>query len=89
MKFITSFLLLCLTLLQYNIWTGKGGWKDFSSIGSELAKLEEKNKALQVRNDAMQAEINDLKSGSDAIAETARKDLGFINSNEIYYQIIP
>ncbi|MBN3859548.1 cell division protein FtsB [Neisseriaceae bacterium PsAf] len=89
MKFIAIFLLVCVIFLQYNIWTGKGGWKDFSSIGTELAQLEEQNKELQVRNDAMQAEIDDLKSGSDAIAETARKDLGFIHNDEIYYQIIP
>ena len=87
MRFIALILCVCGVGLQYCIWT-KGGIDHFSSIEKELNQLEDQTEALEVRNNAMRAEIEDLKHGSDAIAETARNDLGYTKKGEIFYQII-
>ena len=44
--------------------------------------------ALGERNNALEAEVNDLKTGLDAIEERARSELGMIGENETYYQLI-
>ncbi len=43
---------------------------------------------LQVRNEALDAEVRDLKQGLDAIEERARVDLGMIRKDEVFYQIV-
>ncbi|MFH4355529.1 MAG: septum formation initiator family protein [Neisseriaceae bacterium] len=90
MKLITGILVVSIVLLQYAIWVDRsGGWRNFSSVEENLALVEQSNRALQVRNNALRAELEDLKHGSQAITETSRRELGFIQSGEVYYQIIP
>jgi cell division protein FtsB len=36
----------------------------------------------------MQAEVQDLKSGSEAVEERARRDLGLVKKGEIFVQIL-
>lgn len=43
---------------------------------------------LKERNQALNAEVTDLKKGLDAIEERARSDLGMISQGEVYYQVI-
>jgi len=40
------------------------------------------------RNEALEAEVADLKSGLDAIEERARSELGMIDSDEDFYQFV-
>lgn len=62
---------------------------------NELKKLEMRvlqqrmqNEQLMQRNNALQAEVEDLKTGKDAIEERARRELGMIHLNETFYQVI-
>ncbi|WP_373701076.1 septum formation initiator family protein, partial [Neisseria dentiae] len=41
-----------------------------------------------LRNNALQAEVDDLAKGQDAIAEIARVDLGYIQNGETYYRLV-
>ena len=52
----------------------------------EIQKKE--NIFLEKRNSELEAEINNLKSGNDAIEERARNDLGLIGENETLYLIV-
>ena len=45
-------------------------------------------RTLRVRNDALDAEVRDLKQGYDAIEERARYELGMIRQDEIFFQIM-
>ena len=49
---------------------------------------EEDNKHLRERNQALAAEVLDLKQGQEAIEERARSELGMIKQGEKFYQII-
>jgi cell division protein FtsB len=40
------------------------------------------------RNSRLAAEVQDLKSGTAAIEERARSDLGMIGPNETFYQVV-
>ncbi|MGB5305570.1 MAG: septum formation initiator family protein, partial [Gammaproteobacteria bacterium] len=39
-------------------------------------------------NEALNAEVLDLKQGLDAIEEHAREDLGMVKDGETFYQVV-
>ena len=51
----------------------------------EQEKLNEK---LTARNQALIAEIAELKSGDQALEEKARTDLGMVKADETFYQLV-
>jgi cell division protein FtsB len=46
------------------------------------------NQKLKKENGALLAEVNDLKSGTEAVEERARDDLGMIKKDEIFFEVI-
>lgn len=89
MRLLFLGLLCLLCLIQYPLWWGKGGWHNVSGMRGQLAAQQSTNEGLQARNTALTAEVEDLKSGSEAIEEDARSDLGMIRQGEIFVQILP
>lgn len=71
-------------LIQYPLWVGKGGWLRVWDLSYTLDERRAQNRQLQARNDALEAEVRDLKSGYDAIEERARFELGMIRSDEVF-----
>ena len=54
-----------------------------------MAEARQENEALTARNAALEAEVQNLKTGSDAAEERARSDLGLIGPRETFYQVVP
>jgi cell division protein FtsB len=50
--------------------------------------LSTENQSLAARNAVLMAEVQDLKSGTAAIEEHAREEMGMIKQNEVFYQIV-
>jgi len=75
--------------LQYPMWLGKGGWLQVRETGRQLAMQREANEKLKARNAALDADVRDLKTGSEAIEERARSELGMIRSDEVFFQLQP
>jgi len=75
--------------LQYPMWFGKGGWLQVRELGRSVDKQREVNVALKARNEAIDAEVRDLKTGYEAIEERARSDLGMVRQDEVFFQIQP
>lgn len=88
MKWVTPVLIAAITWFQYSLWISKGGWRDMWHLQDKVAEQEEKNRAITLRNNALQAEVDDLAEGQDAIAEIARVDLGYIQNGETYYRLV-
>ncbi len=83
-------LLLALTLaIQYPLWWGKGGWGQVTSLKARMARQKSANDALTARNNALAAEVQDLKEGSAAVEERARTEQGMLRDGEIFVQILP
>jgi cell division protein FtsB len=76
-------------LLQYPLWFGKGGWLRVWSLEHQVQEQRQTNAALAQRNDALDAEVRDLKQGFEAIEERARYELGLIKQDEIFFQVVP
>lgn len=89
MKWVTLVLLAALLWLQQGLWLSKGGWRDMWRLEAEVEAQSLANDALVVRNQALAAEVEDLRNGQDAIAEIARTDLGYVQSGETFYRILP
>ena len=88
MKVLAGILAALILLIQYPLWLGKGGWLRAWEVDRRLAAQKEANLALERRNLALGAEVRDLKQGFDAIEERARYELGFVKSDEVFFQII-
>src|SRR2546430_6319622 len=85
---ILGYILIALiVVLQYPMWLGKGSWLQVREHDRQLAQQREANAKLKARNDALDADVRDLKTGSDAIEERARGELGMIKHDEVLLQL--
>ena len=88
MRILSIVLAALIVLLQYPLWLGKGGWLRVWEIDRQVNAQKDGNARLRVRNDALDAEVRDLKQGYDAIEERARYELGMIRQDEIFFHIL-
>ena len=87
MKLLSLTFIALIFLLQYPLWYGKGGWLKVWELDQEVKAAHQTSRELQNRNTILEAEVNDLKQGLDAIEERARSELGMIKQDEILFQI--
>jgi len=87
MKVLGLILFALIVLLQYPLWLGKGSWHKVWKVDQLVITQNETNQKLRIRNAALDAEVQDLKQGSDAIEERARNELGMIKQDEIFFQV--
>jgi cell division protein FtsB len=87
MRTLAIVLACLLVLIQYPLWLGKGGWLRVWELDRQLAAQRAVNTRLASRNDALQAEVADLRAGKQALEERARYDLGMVKPGEIFVQI--
>jgi len=89
MRLITSMLVVFLALLQYRLWFGKNSVPDYLDLKDEMNRQQLANEKLTQRNKLLYADIDDLKSGLEAIEERARNELGMIKEGETFFRLIP
>jgi cell division protein FtsB len=88
MRILSIVLAALIVLIQYPLWLGKGGWLRVWEMDRQVAAQKDANAKMRARNDALEAEVRDLKHGDEAIEERARYDLGMIRQDEIFFQIV-
>jgi cell division protein FtsB len=74
--------------LQYPLWLGKGSWLKVWDIDHQVEAQKQINQQTAMRNAALDAEVRDLKNGSEAIEERARSELGMVKRDEVFFQIV-
>jgi cell division protein FtsB len=88
MKFLIVVLISLFIILQYRLWFDNNGiaavWRHEKAISAQTTE----NLQLKQKNDALAAEVADLKLGHAAIEERARNDLGMIKKDETFYQFV-
>ncbi len=87
-KILIAVLILLIVQLQYRLWLGDGNVYQVKEYQQRLDLLAEKVKEKKERNEALYAEVLDLRKGGDAIEERARYELGMIKENETFFQVI-
>jgi len=84
-------LLPVLGLLVWVAWqlmTGQGGRPDVALLEARVAAQKVDNERLRARNQALAADVEDLKSGREAVEERAREELGMVRPGETFYQVV-
>jgi cell division protein FtsB len=88
MKVLAIIFAMLLALIQYPLWLGKGGILRGIEMERQVHAQHDTNERLRGRNQALEAEVRDLKQGLEAIEERARSELGMIKQDEVFFQII-
>lgn len=90
LKRFWPFLLLGILLLglQTKLWLGDTGWRQAAKLEEKVRSQASDNANLQQRNDALTAEVEDLKSGEAAAEERARSELGMVKPGETFYRVV-
>jgi len=88
MRVLLLVLALLLAWLQYKLWLGNGGHGDVAALRAQVGAQEAENLRLQQRNEALAAEVQNLKSGEAAVEERARSELGMVKPGETFYRVI-
>jgi len=88
MKWLLAILIILFIVLQHKIWVADGGMSDVYRIRNDVEQQKKTNAKLKERNQALEAEVRDLKQGLEAVEERARSELGMVKENEIFYQIV-
>ena len=81
-------LVALLVALQAKLWLGSGGMPDARKLQDTVLEQKRENARLQQRNDALSAEVEDLKSGEAAVEERARSELGMVKPGETFYRVV-
>ena len=91
MRSLALVLLLLVALLawlQYRLWFGQGGEREVAALQAQVRQQAHANAGLEQRNEALAAEVQDLKSGEAAAEERARSELGMIKPGETFYRVV-
>jgi cell division protein FtsB len=89
MRVLIAVFALVLALLQLKLWMSDGGLRELADLKARVETQTAANAALAARNAALEAEVDDLKQGLDAVEERARSELGMVKRNETFYQVTP
>jgi cell division protein FtsB len=81
-------LIVLLAGLQAKLWWGDGGWSAAHELRQKVNQQRKENDKLKQRNNALSAEVEDLKSGEAAVEERARSELGMIKPGETFYRVV-
>jgi len=87
-KILMVMLILFIVQLQYRLWLGDGGRQEVQEYQEKLDIITKEVNQKKERNNALYAEVLDLRKGKEAIEERARYELGMIKENETFFQVI-
>ena len=88
LRWVALALLALLVALQLKLWTGSGGLPEVWRLESRVQDQEKENATRRARNAALAADVEDLKTGREAVEERARSELGMIKPGETFYQVV-
>lgn len=88
LRFVALILLILLIALEVKLWAGQGGMEEVWQLEKTVAEQRLENDKLKARNDALAAEVANLKDGTEAIEERARSELGLVKPGEKFYEVV-
>jgi cell division protein FtsB len=84
LRWIALILLALLLGLQLKLWSGSGGMHEVDTLRAAVKQQTSDNDRLRQRNQALAADVSDLKHGEQAVEARARAELGLIKSGETF-----
>jgi len=87
-RVVIIILLVLVTGLQLRLWVSDSGYRAAWRLEQQLAAQRQQNESLRERNRALAAEVDDLKTGLEAVEEIARSELGMTQAGETLFQVV-
>jgi cell division protein FtsB len=87
MRWATLLLLALIGLVQAGLWMGSGGLPQVMKLQAQLDAAQRRNAEQKLRNDRLQAEVDDLRNGLEMVEDRARGELGMVKPDEIFVQL--
>lgn len=88
MKVLMSALVLVLVVLQYKLWLGEGSVTQLRELEAQVDVQKQENLVLAERNQVLEGEVLDLKTGLDAVEERARSEFGMVKEGETLFIVV-
>jgi cell division protein FtsB len=88
LKWLNIILAILILWALFQQQFGDGGRKELKEKQLLLASQQAEIEDLKQRNEKLEAEVNSLKTGLDAIEERARAELGMVKEGETFIQVI-
>jgi len=88
MRILLVLLSTTLLALTYRYWLSDDGIREVWRLQQAVSEQQAQNEQLRRRNRELEAEVADLKGGSDAVEERARAELGMKRDNETFYHVV-
>ena len=88
LRWVALILLIVLVALQWKLWGPHGGMHEVDALRASVQKQKDENDRLLQRNQALGADVDDLKTGEQAVEARARSELGLIKPGEVFYQVV-
>tara|TARA_R110002167_G_scaffold78913_4_gene218087 strand:- start:5359 stop:5634 length:276 start_codon:yes stop_codon:yes gene_type:complete len=85
MKWLLAILVVLVLGLQFRLWFGDGNLPSVWALQDSIAEQQASNQLLIDRNDALRAEVDDLKQGTSALEERARSEMGMVKRGETFF----
>ncbi|TVQ43573.1 MAG: cell division protein FtsB [Gammaproteobacteria bacterium] len=82
-------LVVALLAVQARLWFSDQGLRETQRLRAAVELQHQENAALALRNDALEAEVQNLRDGLEAAEERARADLGLVREHETFFQLVP
>ena len=89
MRLTATVLAIAFLALQYRLWVSDGGLPTAFATANAVEAQESVNAALRARNNRLEAEVENLKRGYEAIEGRARRELGMGRDSETFVQGVP
>lgn len=88
MRLLLLVLIALTAFIQYPLWWGRGGWLRVQELEKQIVAQQETVKALEARNNALSAEVQDLVTGVAAVEERARTEMGMVREGEVFVELL-
>lgn len=88
-RWLPHAVLLAIALsLLWQLERGEGGRLQVAQLQDRIAAQRAENARLEQRNQALAADVAELKSGEAAVEDRARAELGMIKPGETFYRVV-
>lgn len=88
MKRLVVIFIVLLSVLQYRLWFGENNWLEYRGLEKQIRSQKASNAKLIARNQVLKEEIFELASGTEALEERARNELGMVQEGETFYRVV-
>ncbi|MEO9273924.1 septum formation initiator family protein [Marinomonas sp. 5E14-1] len=87
-RLLLAFFACAVGYQAYHLYFGDQGIKRQEELAKQIAYQERINQRLKHRNDALRAQVEDLRLGEEAVEEHVRTELQYIKDGEVFYRMV-